>query len=117
MSQQPNQLKTPIYLIEAVYILERINMNGEKMHPIIISELICPKSNLWDSIAYLRHEIDHDDWESGKFKDVDFACYTIALEYLDDPDGPYEYYVFNKEVERIMNIQDPRPFREEGYKN
>lgn len=110
-------VKTPIYLVEAIYIFERLDEAGAERHPIIISELICPKSDLWGSIRYLKTEVDHDDWQTSRFKGVVFACYTIALEYIDDPDGPYEYYVFNKEVERIMNIQDPRPFREEGYKD
>jgi hypothetical protein len=110
-------MKNPIYLIEAIYILERLDDLGNKKHPIIISELICPKSDLWSSIRFLKTDVDHEDWQTGKFDGVVFACYTIALEYIDDPDGPYEYYIFNKDIERIMNIQDPRPFREEGYKD
>lgn len=111
-----NKLKVPVYLIEAIYVLERINLDGNKLHPIIVSELICPKSNLWESIRYLR-ELDHEDWKSSRFDGLNFACYTIALEYIDDPDGPYEYYVYNANVERIMNIQDTRSFKEEGYKD
>lgn len=102
-----------IFLNHAVFIQEQVNG-----HPIIINELICPCSSFEKALVQLSRLDPNDRWTTPEFSGMRFACYMITEEIVDNIDGPHnEIYYFNENVERVMNISDPRPYRAKGYRD
>ena len=101
-----------IFIIEVVFSIER-----ENKRPILIHDVVCVKSSLGSALIFLKRYGIRDGWEEPIYEESKFECYMISHEYLDQEDGPQEVYYYNNRFERIMNIKDHRPYKEDGYPN
>ena len=101
----------PILVIEAVYVADQAGYS-----PHTYSEVICVRSNMDESIEFLRLNGKEDGWETQELIHIGyhFSCYMISEEYLDGGEVA-DVFIYNSEIKQIMNIDDHRPYLRGGY--